>query len=157
MDVQPFKILLVLSDVSLLVYLGVLIYQHIYWHNNLKSFAFTFHILCLVWLFFRGLFWISTLTNELPWTDASYYFLYWMPVPLEFGSFLLLPLYFARVLYPDEWKEYRGLLRPIYVVIIVGLLSFQLIYIIADLVYKVSTPISYMVHTFVVSTSLCLA
>lgn len=140
MDIQPFKILLVLSDFSIIAYLSVLIYEHIYSHNNLKSFAFTFHILCLAWLSFRGVFWISTLTNELPWTDASYYFLYWMPVPLEFGSFLLLPLYFARVLYPDEWKAYRQLLRPIYVVIIVGLLSFQLIYIIADLVYKVSLP-----------------
>ena len=138
MHIQPFKICLVFTNFALLIYLVGLIIDHYNSHYNIKSFSSAFHILCFLWLGIRGIFWISTMTTSVAWTPAAYYFLYWMPVPLEFGSFMLLPLYFAQILYPNEWKSYWRMLRPFYIVGIMGLLSFQAIYILMSLFYEVS-------------------
>ena len=48
-----------------------------------------------------------------------------MPTPLEFGSFLLLPTYFAQILYPKEMKLYWGYIQPLYIIIIFGLIFCQ--------------------------------
>eukprot|EP01032_Pedospumella_encystans_P011738 gene11738-13628_t len=95
--------------------------------------------MCTIWLFVRGLFWISTLTTDENWTPGSYYFLYWMPVPIEFASFLLFPLYFIQVIYPVEWREYEDWLIPSYVFVVAILLSCQAIFIIVDLMYQNET------------------
>ena len=77
--------------------------------------------------------------HQLGWSSSiSYFFLYWMPIPIEFGSFLLLPLYFAHVLYPEAIKSCWNYLRIGYIVVIFGLLSCQAIYILLSLLYNVS-------------------
>jgi len=134
---QPCKIILVITNYAIVAYLFVLIYKHIISENDLKSFSFIFHVMCTIWLFVRGLFWISTLTTDENWTPGSYYFLYWMPVPIEFASFLLFPLYFIQVIYPVEWREYEDWLIPSYVFVVAILLSCQAIFIIVDLMYQV--------------------
>ena len=138
MFIQPFKLLLVITNFSIVAYLVVLIFDHYKYHYDIRSFSSAFHILCFAWLSIKGLFWLSTLTTLFDWTAGNYYFLYWMPVPLEFGSFLLLPLYFAQILYPTEWRDYWKSLRPLYAVIIISLMSFQTIYILMEVYNEVN-------------------
>ena len=53
-----------------------------------------------------------------------------MANPIEFGSFMLLPLFFTQVLYPTECKKYWGLIRFAYISSIVGMIVFQALWII---------------------------
>ena len=139
MRIQVFKLLLVMTNCGVLFCLVAMIVNHIRCQYNLKSFSFLFYMLSFVWLLIRGIFWISTLTSSVEWTSAQYYFLYWMPVPIEFGSFMLLPLYFVQVIYPEEWKTYYSTGRRLYIGIIFGLIVVQIIYIMMELVYEVSS------------------
>jgi len=145
-ELQLCKILLVITNYSIVGYLLVLIYKHISSHYDLKSFSFIFHVLCTIWLFVRGIFWISTLTESENWTPGLYYFLYWMPVPVEFASFLLFPLYFMQIIYPVEWRQYEDLIIPAYGFVIAILLSFQAIFIMVDLMYQVSGNTYFFIH-----------
>jgi hypothetical protein len=138
-DFQPFKVLLVLTNFVVLACLLVLIAIHVKSQYNLKSFSFLFYLFSLAWLCIRGVFWIATLNSSVEWTSAEYYLLYWMPVPLEVASFMLLPLYFAQILYPEQWKMYYGTGRRLYISFVVGLTAGQLIYIMMELVSEVRT------------------
>jgi hypothetical protein len=96
--------------------------------------------------------------HQLGWSSSvSYFFLYWMPIPIEFGSFLLLPLYFAHVLYPEEIKSCWNYLRIGYIVVIFGLLSCQAIYILLSLLYNVSYRYYHHHHSISSSSSLSLS
>lgn len=44
--------------------------------------------------------------------------LYWIPCPFEYGSFMLLPLFFAQVLYPREWRVYAPYIFPTFSILI---------------------------------------
>ena len=149
---QIFKTMLVVTNIGVLVRLCMLIDNHIRCQYNLKSFSFIFYVLSFMWLTIRGIFWISTMSVEVEWTSAQYYFLYWMPVPIEFGSFMLLPLYFAQIIYPEEWKTYYKTGRRAYGIVVLGLTLCQVIYIMMELVHEVNCcPILLMfslVHIF---------
>ena len=45
----------------------------------------------------RGIFWIMTIMTEERWHGDMFYLLYWLPNPLQFGSFSLLPLFYSQV------------------------------------------------------------
>jgi hypothetical protein len=128
MNLLPFKLILVLTNFSILSFLAVLIIEHFNSNSNIKSWSSVFHILCFCWLTIRGVFWLCTMTSNERWTAASFFFLYWIPTPLEFGSFMLLPLYFAQVLYRNQWKSYSKLIRPIYILLLTGLIVFQAVW-----------------------------
>jgi hypothetical protein len=125
MEVLLLKILLLLTNFTILTYLLVLMINHHKSNFDKKSWAFLFHVLTFSWLTIRGVFWISTLTSLMKWTTTNFYLLYWMPTPLEFGAFMLLPLYFAQILYPVEWKKYWRFIRPVYFGLTVGIFLFQ--------------------------------
>lgn len=156
MLLEPFKLILIITNFAILSFLVLLMIDHYNSQYNRKSFAFIFHLLCFIWLCIRGVFWLSTITIS-GWTSLNYYFLYWMPIPLEFGSFLLLPLYFAHVLYPNELKSYWGVLRLTYIIVIIGLLTFQAIYILISLlndnvsIYFLHLKIYYLKFIYLVS------
>ena len=137
MAVQPFKLILVLTNFSILAFVLVLIFDHLCANNNLKSWALLFHILCFLWLCFRGMFWLTTMTATASWGSADYFFLYWMPTPIEFGAFMVLPLYFAQVLYPDKWKSLWGWIQPIYAFLVAGMTAVQAIWIIMACILQV--------------------
>lgn len=103
----------------------MLVIHHYQSNYDKKSWAFLFHILTFLWLVFRGFFWLSTLTSLMKWSSAIFFVLYWMPTPIEFGAFMLLPLYFAQILYPDEWKKYWIYARPVYFGLTIGIFVFQ--------------------------------
>lgn len=125
MEVFVWKLLLVLTNFSLLAYLLVQMIRHYNSNYDTASWSFIFQMLSFCWLVIRGAFWLATMAPILRWTVLNFYFLYWMPVPFEFAAFMLLPLYFAQVLYPKEWKQHWHNIRPFYFSVIVGLLVFQ--------------------------------
>lgn len=45
----------------------------------------------------RGIFWVLTITTGDQWRAQVFYLLYWLPNPLQFASFLLLPLFYTQV------------------------------------------------------------
>jgi hypothetical protein len=139
----PLKLCLVLSNFSLVGYLLVLITKHFSHHYDLKSFSSIFHFLCFCWLFIRGVFWISTMTNY-DWSQSVTYLLYWTPLPLEFGAFFLLPLYYAQILYPEEWKNYWSSIQWVYIISIATLLATQVIYLLMAFFRKVRSPYPFL-------------
>jgi hypothetical protein len=120
------KILLVASNFYLLTNLLMLVINHFHLAYDMKSWASIFHFLTLIWLLIRGAFWVTTIFASMRWTALSFYLLYWMPTPFEFGAFLILPLYFAQILYPIEWRNYWPYIRPIYCGLVVGIAGIQL-------------------------------
>jgi hypothetical protein len=125
MFVAAFKTLLVLANFSLLSFLVVLMVDHYFSNYDLLSWSFSFHLLTFIWLAIRGTFWLFTVVPCGEWSPWAFYGLYWMANPVEFGSFMLLPLFFTQVLYPAAWQRYWGLIRYIYMGVIVGLVVFQ--------------------------------
>ena len=55
-----------------------------------------------VWLSFRQVFWALSLIVVGGWTPAAFYLLYWLPHPIQFGNFLLLPLFYLQVMYRNQ-------------------------------------------------------
>ena len=53
--------------------------------------------LCCIWLTFRQVFWALSIVAVGGWNPAAFYLLYWLPHPIQFGSFLLLPLFYLQV------------------------------------------------------------
>lgn len=125
MEFLIFKVLLLISNFAVLTYLLMIVIQHYQSNYDRKSWAFLFHILSFMWLLIRGIFWLATLTSFMKWSSTTFFVLYWMPTPLEFGAFMLLPLYFAQILYPAEWKKYWSYVRPVYFGFIFGIFLFQ--------------------------------
>lgn len=122
------KYLLVMTNFLLLTYVLILTADHYFSHSDRTSWGFIFHLLTLCWLVMRGAFWLSTVLPIVHWTTLSFYMLYWMPAPIEFAAFMLLPLYFAQILYPQEWKKHWEHVRPYYFGFIVGIIAFQLVW-----------------------------
>ena len=108
MQVPFLKWILTLSDFSLLFYLLSLMLDHVRNNYSLKSWSSIFHIQCILWLLLRGCFWLGSIINESIEDELYLKILYWSPCPFEYGAFLLLPLFFAQVLYP---REYRAAVR----------------------------------------------
>ena len=121
--------MLVATNLSLFTFLSSLVIDHYQSNYNLLSFGTAFHVLTLLWLVIRGLFWILTVVGTTEMSTWLFYALYWMPVPIEFGSFMLLPLFFSQVLYP-EWKKHWGCIRFVYISSICALILFQALWIV---------------------------
>jgi hypothetical protein len=128
MEILLFKDLLLITNFSILAYVLLLVIHHYQSNYDKKSWAFLFHILTFLWLLLRGVFWISTLTSFMKWSSTTFFVLYWVPTPLEFGAYMLLPLYFAQILYPEEWKDYWPYVRPVYFVFTIGVFLIQSIW-----------------------------
>lgn len=47
----------------------------------------------------RGMFWVLAITTRQEWHSISFGLLYWLPNPLQFGSFLLLPMAYSKVIF----------------------------------------------------------
>jgi glycopeptide antibiotics resistance protein len=121
-----FKMLLLITNLAMIALLLSIMVQHYKSNNNLYSWSSVFHLLCFVWLCIRALFWWFTVTSTTIWDESYFELLYWMPNPLQFGSFLLFPLFFSQVLYRGKWKNVWTYVRPIYIIALACIVVFQL-------------------------------
>ena len=121
-----FKLLVLLSNVLLLGYLLRVVFSHLQQHYNMKSWASAFHYFSLIWLLTRCSFWLCTMIDSMEWNNFSFYLLYWVPTTLEFISYMVLPLYFAQILYPTQWNQHWVTVRPIYFGIVTAIIVFEI-------------------------------
>lgn len=128
MEFPSYKIALVVTNYSILSFLVLLMFDHYKSNFNVFSWSSCFHFLCLLWLLIRGAFWLRTVTSTSSWGVFSFYCLYWLPNPIQFASFLLIPLFFTQILYPEEWKKYWVYVRPVYYFILISLVVFQVLW-----------------------------
>ena len=122
------KIFLVCTNFTILSFLLILVLDHVKANYNLLSWSCAFHTMCICWLVMRGVFWLFTISSVGAWSNVAFYSLYWMPHPFQFGAFMLLPLFFAQVAYPQEWRIYWAFGRPAYVLLVFGSCAFQAIW-----------------------------
>jgi len=125
MQLPLLKTALVCTNFSILSFLSILILEHLKANHNILSWSSAFHILCLCWLVMRGVFWFFTISSDGNWSNVTFYTLYWMPHPFQFGAFMLLPLFFAQVVYPVVWQAYWVYVRPAYILSLFGIIAFQ--------------------------------
>ena len=128
MGLPPFKIILLITNVLMICLLLSIMLEHYKSNNNIRSWSSLFYLLCLIWLSIRGIFWLLTVTSTTFWLEPYFELLYWMPNPLQFGSFLLLPLFFAQIVHRGKWEQYWVYVRPVYITVIACIVLFQLIY-----------------------------
>lgn len=83
--------------------------------NKVRSWAFGFHVLFLVWLCFRQAFWALSTFTDVSWSPSTFYFVYWLPHPIQFAMYLLVPLFYVKVLSKlgrwhqwHQWHEWLG-------------------------------------------------
>eukprot|EP00904_Undaria_pinnatifida_P005066 jgi/Undpi1/168/HiC_scaffold_1.g00165.m1 len=94
--------------------------------HGTRSWATAFHILVLLWLILRGIFWVMTITAGERWHGDTFYLLYWLPNPLQFGSFSLLPLFYSQVLSSKrEWRARSRIIAPVYITLVSGMLLYM--------------------------------
>jgi hypothetical protein len=148
MPLPPLKLALVITNYAMLSFLIVLIVDHYNSNNNFMSWSSLFHLICMLWLFIRGAFWLCTITSTSSWGVFSFYSLYWLPNPLQFGSFMLLPLFFAQILYPDEWKRHWIFVRPLYYLFLIFLVLFQIIWALLAATNSVSLYLAFFSFQF---------
>jgi len=123
-QVPVFKTLLVCTNFAILSFLTVIMIDHIKANHNLLSWSSGFHVLCIFWLIMRGIFWFLTISSQVYWSNGTFYSLYWIPHPLQFAAFALLPLFFAQVVYPELWHNYW--VGPVYFFGLCSIVAFQI-------------------------------
>ena len=143
MTILFWKLLLVIINFTIFFYVVGLIIDHYNANHQLTSWASIFHILSSIWLTIRGLFWLLTLVSVSQWDSFTFYILYWIPNPLEFGSFMLLPLFFAQVIFPLKWRENWAYICPVYSSLILALIVFQAIWALLAAYDEVSCSFQY--------------
>jgi len=56
--------------------------------NKRKSWATAFHVLCVIWLCFRQIFWYLTLVSHGTWSATEFYLVYWFPHPIQVDTYI---------------------------------------------------------------------
>lgn len=126
MDLLPFKFVLTATNFGVLFLLVMILIKHSSYKFDIRSWSTGFNLLCVVWLSFRGAFWILTMCSINYWIGSTFYILFWVPMPISFGAFMLIPLFFAHLLYRTEWKYYWDKIWWIYTATTIGLAIFMI-------------------------------
>lgn len=127
MDLPIYKLILASINMAILCLVGALLWEHCLGKHRRRSWATAFYLLSVVWLLLRGAFWTMTITTE-GFDTATFYVVYWVPNPLQFANFLLLPMFYAQVLSGSrDWDRRWRIMFPIYAVLTVGMVTFMLV------------------------------
>lgn len=59
------------------------------------------------------MFWVLAITTRQEWHSISFGLLYWLPNPLQFGSFLLLPMAYSKVIINAYRTRFFAMARQI--------------------------------------------
>ncbi|CAM9561386.1 unnamed protein product, partial [Pylaiella littoralis] len=124
----PFlKLLLAGIDVAVLVLVVTILASSCKTkQHGARVWATAFHVLVLCWLVLRGMFWMLAITKKEEWQSVSFGLLYWLPNPLQFGSFLLLPMAYSKVLASKEqWEARSRTVGRVYVLLVSGIVVYM--------------------------------
>ena len=113
------KLTIVATNLSILSLSIVLMVDH---YRANYGYAKLEHVVSRLvwWLSIRGLFLLCALVSDMQWTTWAF-----LHVILDarrfriFGAFSLLPMFFAQIIYANEWKSYWSVIKPIYITLCV--------------------------------------
>ena len=125
MYVPILKLGLLLMNFGILSFLVMLMIDHYKANYSLISWSSGFHMLSFSWLMIKGIFWLLTISSDHEWEAFQFYLLYWSPAPLEFASYMIMPLFFGQVLYPEFWNQHSRWILPVYGVSTLVLIFFM--------------------------------
>ncbi|CBJ31174.1 conserved unknown protein [Ectocarpus siliculosus] len=136
MGVPILKVLLAGVDVSVLFLVVTLLVSNCKAkQHESRIWATAFHLLAMVWLTLRGMFWVLAITTREEWESAMFGLLYWLPNPLQFGCFLLLPMAYSKVLSSEnDWKAKSRVVGRVYVTLVSGMLVYMVGYALVQVV-----------------------
>ncbi|CAB1096736.1 unnamed protein product [Ectocarpus sp. CCAP 1310/34] len=81
------------------------------------------------------MFWVLAITTHEEWESAMFGLLYWLPNPLQFGCFLLLPMAYSKVLSSEkDWKAKSRFVGRVYVTLVSGMLVYMVGYALVQVV-----------------------
>lgn len=94
-----------MSYVFLCVLSAVQLLRTICHRHKIKSFRFTFLLLCFLWTFIRVIFWFVVVLHQWPvWLSTVIYF---FPSCCQIATFSLLILFYAKLVHLHRWRERR--------------------------------------------------
>ncbi|CAM9259082.1 unnamed protein product [Ectocarpus sp. 12 AP-2014] len=136
MGVPILKVLLAGVDVSVLLLVVTLLVSNCKAkQHESRIWATAFHLLAMVWLTLRGMFWVFAITTREEWESTMFGLLYWLPNPLQFGCFLLLPMAYSKVLSSEkDWKAKSRVVGRVYVTLVSGMLVYMVGYALVQVV-----------------------
>ena len=97
------------------------------------SWSSLFLIFSLSWVSLRELFWSFSILKSSDWSRNEFLALYWMPSPLQFCSYLILPLFYAELYHSSKEAKsflrspsaFKYIVRPLFLFIAVGMVGFM--------------------------------
>jgi len=99
MMVLLLKLVMLLMNCGVLLYVSRVLYAHYRASYSMKSWSATFFFLSIGWLAIRGVFWLLSLLSKDKWSTMTFHMLYWLPNSFEFGAFACLPLFYLQLIY----------------------------------------------------------
>ncbi|GMH67506.1 hypothetical protein TrLO_g1649 [Triparma laevis f. longispina] len=121
----PIKTSLLTLNSLLLSLLLYLLHRHTRQSHSKSSWSFIFLVTSLSWVLLREGFFVCTLTIPQKWTSTQFYLLYWLPSPLQFSSFMILPLFYAEIYHRRSNLVYKWLIRPFFLALEVGMVAYM--------------------------------
>ncbi|GMH59340.1 hypothetical protein TrST_g14315 [Triparma strigata] len=125
MYLPPVKIFLTVLNSFLLCLLINLLYRHSKLGHHKSSWSYIFLLTSLSWVLLREGFFLCTLTTPSKWTSTQFYILYWLPSPLQFSSFMILPLFYAEIFHRKSNFVYKWFIRPFFIAVEVGMVAYM--------------------------------
>eukprot|EP00752_Nemacystus_decipiens_P005415 g4909.t1 len=136
MGLPLLKLLLATIDVAVLCLVVALLVSNCRSKQyGVRVWSKAFHVLVFFWLILRGVFWVLAITTRQEWHSISFGLLYWLPNPLQFGSFLLLPMAYSKVLSPsNQWEARSRTVGRAYVTLVSSMLVYMVGFAVAQAV-----------------------
>lgn len=120
---------------------------HLRSKSDKRSWSWLFLTTTAAWAALREAFFLCTLLKTTNWTEKLFLFLYWLPDPIQFCSFMVVPLFYAEIFHirtmpfsrgrPPRWSPrwspprevssllFKYLLRPLYIATIFSMCGFM--------------------------------
>lgn len=123
------KLTLAVLNTSLLCYILATVFWHVRYQHNFRSWSMAFNLSSFIWLALRELFWLRTIIISGLWNPVTLYTLYWMPHPIQFGSYLILPLFYMQIISKNPsgsslWDSRWQCMRIVYIIAVTLMLLF---------------------------------
>jgi hypothetical protein len=140
------KNILAVINGGMLVFMIGTVVGHIMSRNKLRSWASAFNSLCILWLCMRQVFWTYAIYSTGYWSAVRFYILYWLPHPIQFAMYLIIPIFYVQILSKTGrhrfgmsaslWQKRRKCIRNTYIAVVAAMLVFLVGFVLAAAVLE---------------------
>lgn len=136
MTVLIAKDLLAAVNGAMLIFVIGTLAGHFLNRNKLVSWASAFNSLCILWLSMRQIFWSYAIYSADNWSAVRFYLLYWLPHPIQFAMYLIIPIFYVQIIGLSEtgrqrfgmlatlWQKHRKCMRSTYIGVVTSMLVY---------------------------------